>query len=161
MASAETAPPISDETIADVIVQILQDSDLENTTEFKVRKLASEKLNTDLNSSAHKKLVRKVVEDYLSSKASAAAEGVEEVVEAEGDQKEVGSSGEGQNDGRSVEDGSDEEDGEKHPKGRVAPAAEQKKKPSFGGDNEDQLVCQVSLSYKTFHFSFHSGFCYI
>ena len=72
--ATEGTSPVSHEVIKEVILEILKDSDLENTTEFKVRKLASEKLNTDLNSSSHKKLVRKVVEDYLNSKAAAAAE---------------------------------------------------------------------------------------
>ena len=117
----------------------LKDSDLENTTEFKVRKLASEKLNTDLNSSSHKKLVRKVVEDYLNSKAAGAAAEEEEANE---DQKE--GFGEAPNDGKPVENDSDE-DGEKQ-RSRFAPPPEQRKKQtSVGGDNDDQVVCQVSL----------------
>lgn len=51
--------------IEETVLEILKSSDMEATTEYKVRKSASEKLGIDLSEPDRKKLVRNVVQTYL------------------------------------------------------------------------------------------------
>jgi hypothetical protein len=51
--------------IEKTVVEILKASNMDDTTEFQVRKSAAEKLGIDLSQSDRKKFVRKVVESYL------------------------------------------------------------------------------------------------
>ncbi|KAK3024193.1 hypothetical protein RJ639_043770 [Escallonia herrerae] len=75
--------------IKETVVEILENSNMDETTEFKVRKSASEKLGIDLSRSDRKKFVRQVVESYLAdqqSKAEAQQQAEEE--EKEEDEEE-------------------------------------------------------------------------
>ncbi|KAJ8764891.1 hypothetical protein K2173_010356 [Erythroxylum novogranatense] len=51
--------------IEQVIRQILEDSDINSTTEHQIRKAASQKLDLDLNKSEYKAFVRHVVNTFL------------------------------------------------------------------------------------------------
>ncbi|GMH22635.1 hypothetical protein Nepgr_024478 [Nepenthes gracilis] len=53
------------ERIEAAVVEILQTADMEQMTEHKVRKLASEKLGIDLSAPDLKRFVRRVVESFL------------------------------------------------------------------------------------------------
>ncbi|KAK6919972.1 Zinc finger, CCHC-type [Dillenia turbinata] len=58
----------SRERIEETVTDILKQADMEAMTEFKVRALASEKLNFDLSSSPHLRLlIRNIVESFLLS----------------------------------------------------------------------------------------------
>lgn len=54
--------------IEETVLEVLKNSDMDSTTEFQVRKAASEKLGVDLSVSERKKLVRNVVQTYLEEK---------------------------------------------------------------------------------------------
>eukprot|EP00262_Sarcandra_glabra_P003158 TRINITY_DN13675_c0_g1_i1.p1 TRINITY_DN13675_c0_g1~~TRINITY_DN13675_c0_g1_i1.p1 ORF type:complete len:162 (+),score=32.40 TRINITY_DN13675_c0_g1_i1:145-630(+) len=63
--------------IEETVIEILKNSDMEVTTEFKVRNMASEKLGLDLSNSEYKRFVRNVVESFLLSKKEAEEEAEE------------------------------------------------------------------------------------
>nr|GEZ30375.1 RNA polymerase II transcriptional coactivator KELP [Tanacetum cinerariifolium] len=60
---------------------------MESTTEYKVRKSASEKLGIDLSEPERKKLVRNVVQTYLEQAKEDEQQQVEEEEESEEDDK--------------------------------------------------------------------------
>ncbi|CAI9274545.1 unnamed protein product [Lactuca saligna] len=68
--------------IEETVLEVLKDSDMDSTTEFQVRKAASEKLGVDLSVSERKKLVRNVVQTYLEEQ-QAKAEAGDKAVEAD------------------------------------------------------------------------------
>ncbi|KAK2991432.1 hypothetical protein RJ640_019078 [Escallonia rubra] len=79
--------------IKETVVEILENSNMDETSEFKVRKSASEKLGIDLSRSDRKKFVRQIVESYLADQQSKAdaqqqAEEVEEEEEEEENEEE-------------------------------------------------------------------------
>nr|GEY20440.1 RNA polymerase II transcriptional coactivator KELP [Tanacetum cinerariifolium] len=78
--------------IEETVLEILKNSDMESTTEYKVRKSASEKLGIDLSESERKKLVRNVVQTYLEQAKEDEQQQVEEEEEEseEDDKKKVG-----------------------------------------------------------------------
>ncbi|XP_010055884.2 RNA polymerase II transcriptional coactivator KELP [Eucalyptus grandis] len=51
--------------IGTTVREVLEESDMNNTTEYKVRKLASERLGMDLSQPKYKAIVRQVVESFL------------------------------------------------------------------------------------------------
>ncbi|KAL3738344.1 hypothetical protein ACJRO7_019812 [Eucalyptus globulus] len=51
--------------IGTTVREVLEESDMSNTTEYKVRKLASERLGMDLSQPKYKAIVRQVVESFL------------------------------------------------------------------------------------------------
>lgn len=79
-------------TISETVLEILKSSNMDEITEFMVRKSASEKLGMDLSQPIRKKFVRKVVESYLAEQQAKAEqkddeEGEEEVEEESEDEK--------------------------------------------------------------------------
>lgn len=78
--------------IAETVLEILKNSNMEETTEFKIRKSASEKLGMDLSDPTRKKLVRQVVETYLTEQQAKAAEEEEHQQEEEEEEEEEGGS---------------------------------------------------------------------
>ncbi|GJU93856.1 RNA polymerase II transcriptional coactivator KELP [Tanacetum coccineum] len=70
--------------IEETVLEILKSSDMESTTEYKVRKSASEKLGIDLSEPERKKLVKNVVQTYLEQQQD---NEVEEEEESEEDEK--------------------------------------------------------------------------
>ncbi|KVH95328.1 RNA polymerase II transcriptional coactivator KELP [Cynara cardunculus var. scolymus] len=87
--------------IEETVLEVLKNSDMDSTTEFQVRKSASEKLGVDLSKSERKKLVRNVVQTYLEEQQSkaeadekAAEEGEEEEEEEDSeDERKKGKKG--------------------------------------------------------------------
>ncbi|KAL3844461.1 hypothetical protein ACJIZ3_001864 [Penstemon smallii] len=82
---------MDDETrnkIEETVLEILKNSNIDETTEYKIRKSASEKLGMDLSESTRKKFVREVVELYLKEQQDKAETEEEEVVEAEEEEEE-------------------------------------------------------------------------
>lgn len=70
---------VSEGRIRQTVMQVLQNSDMEEMTEFKVRVEASERLGIDLSDINHKRFVRGVVESFLLS----TTEGTDNCVEAD------------------------------------------------------------------------------
>ncbi|KAJ8527037.1 hypothetical protein K7X08_029514 [Anisodus acutangulus] len=72
-------------TIEETILEILKTCNLEEVTELKIRKMASEKLGLDLSDPTRKKFVRQVVEKFLAEEQAKA-----EANEEEEDEKSSG-----------------------------------------------------------------------
>ncbi|KAM0059884.1 putative transcription factor ssDNA-binding-TF family [Helianthus debilis subsp. tardiflorus] len=70
--------------IEEAVLQVLNNSDMDSTTEYQVRKLASEQIGIDLSEPSRKKLVRSIVQTYLEEQ-QAKAEAAEEKVTEEGE----------------------------------------------------------------------------
>ncbi|CAK7335752.1 unnamed protein product [Dovyalis caffra] len=66
--------------IKEAVLEILEDSDMETTTEHQIRRLASKKLDLDLDKSEYKAYVRHVVNSFLE----------EQKVKQEDDEEEGG-----------------------------------------------------------------------
>ncbi|XP_011082301.1 RNA polymerase II transcriptional coactivator KELP [Sesamum indicum] len=60
--------------IEETVLEILKNSNMDETTEYKIRKSASEKLEMDLSEPTRKKFVRQVVESYLREQQAKAEE---------------------------------------------------------------------------------------
>lgn len=120
--------PKLQQKIEETVVEILKNSNMDETTEYKVRKMASEKLGLDLSPPERKQLVRKVVESYLADLQSK-AEAAEAAQQAEEEEPE-------------------EEDDEE----------EQRKRKRGGAkeydDDGDLIICRVSLD-SIHHSSFY------
>ncbi|XP_042000688.1 RNA polymerase II transcriptional coactivator KELP-like [Salvia splendens] len=71
--------------IEETVLEILKNSNMDETTEFKIRKSSSEKLGMDLSAPTRKKLVREIVETYLTEQQAKAEE--EEAEEEDGGRK--------------------------------------------------------------------------
>ncbi|PHT57842.1 RNA polymerase II transcriptional coactivator KELP [Capsicum baccatum] len=81
--------------IEETVLELLKSSNLDEVSELKIRKMASEKLGLDLSDSTRKKLVRQVVEKFLAeeqakSEANAEEEEEEEEEEEGGKKRRVG-----------------------------------------------------------------------
>lgn len=74
--------------IEEAVLEILKNSNMDETTEFKIRKSASEKLGMDLSDPTRKKLVREVVESYLSEQQAKAEEEEQQQEEEEVEEEE-------------------------------------------------------------------------
>lgn len=74
--------------IEETVLEILRNSNMDETTEFKIRKAASEKLGMDLSEPTRKKFVREVVESYLKEQQAKAEEEEEEKQQKEDDAEE-------------------------------------------------------------------------
>lgn len=74
--------------IEETVLEILKNSKMEETTEYKIRKSASEKLGMDLSEPTRKKFVRQVVESYLSEQQAKAEEEQQEQEEEEEEEEE-------------------------------------------------------------------------
>lgn len=112
--------------IEETILEILRSCNMEEVTEFMVRKTASEKLGINLSEPTRKKFVRQVVESYLSEQESKAEEAEQHQQEEE----------------RNVENEVEEEEEEEE---------DDKKKKRKGDDREyddegDLIVCRLSKS---------------
>ncbi|KAG9448242.1 hypothetical protein H6P81_014370 [Aristolochia fimbriata] len=82
--------PETEQKIEETVLDILKDADMQEMTEFKVRSLASEKLGINLSAPEYKRLVRGIVESFISKKQEE-AEGAEEAEEVdEGEDKRPG-----------------------------------------------------------------------
>ncbi|XP_073304863.1 RNA polymerase II transcriptional coactivator KELP [Primulina huaijiensis] len=73
--------------IEETVLEILNNSNMDETTEYKIRKSASEKLEIDLSEPSRKKFVRQVVESYLREQQGK-AEQLEEQQKAEEEEEE-------------------------------------------------------------------------
>ncbi|XAR55150.1 hypothetical protein NMG60_11030562 [Bertholletia excelsa] len=81
--------PEIQEKIEQTVVRILKSSNMDEITEYKIRKMASEELGLNLSASAYKRFVRQVVESYLAEQQSKAnPEEEEEEEEEEEDEEE-------------------------------------------------------------------------
>lgn len=107
--------------ISDTVIAILKEADMEEMTEYKVRKQASEKLALDLSEPERKKFVRTVVESYLQ------------------DQQQP-EPGEAEN-AKQVEEQEEEEEEEEKNQGKRLHAKEY-------DDDGDLIICQLSSRRK-------------
>lgn len=128
--------------IEETVIDILKSADMEQMTEFKVRKMASEKLDVDLSAPEYKYFVRSVVESFLLSKrekenesedAQAAEEAEKEGLE---ETKKRGSKKEKENESEDAQGAEEaEEEGEE----------ETKKGGSREFDDDgDLIICRLS-----------------
>ncbi|KAI7990061.1 RNA polymerase II transcriptional coactivator KELP [Camellia lanceoleosa] len=62
--------PETQHRIEETVLEILKSSNMDETTEYKVREMASEKLGLDLSASDRKRFVRQIVESYLTEQQS-------------------------------------------------------------------------------------------
>ncbi|KAK6158445.1 hypothetical protein DH2020_005759 [Rehmannia glutinosa] len=74
--------------IEETVLEILKNSNMDETTEYKIRKSASEKLGMDLSDPTRKKFVREVVESYLKEQQAKAEEEQKEQEEEEEEEEE-------------------------------------------------------------------------
>ncbi|XP_030540234.1 RNA polymerase II transcriptional coactivator KELP [Rhodamnia argentea] len=77
--------------IGTAVREVLEESDMNETTEYKVRKQASERLGMDLSQPKYKAIVRQVVQSFLEeqkAKEDQRANAVAEEVEAEEEEDE-------------------------------------------------------------------------
>ncbi|KAJ0666057.1 putative transcription factor ssDNA-binding-TF family [Helianthus annuus] len=107
--------------IEEAVLQVLNNSDMDSTTEYQVRKLASEQIGIDLSEPSRKKLVRSIVQTYLEEQQAKA--------EAEAEEKAT-------EEGEPVEDEQEEEDSEDDKKKR--------KGDKEYDDEGDLIVCRLS-----------------
>ncbi|KAH7306941.1 hypothetical protein KP509_22G038600 [Ceratopteris richardii] len=138
----------SEEEVREVVLGIYKESDLENTTEAKIRSLASEKLGADLNQSFYKKLVRKVVADYLDERAEAKTEARKC---EKGEEIGVTSHPKAENiSGDDEEDGNASDGGQSSRFSRKPPPYTKQQKPNSGGD-EDNIICKTLVSIREYY----------
>lgn len=76
------------ERIEETVLEILKSSNLDEVSELKVRRMASEKLGIDLSDPTRKKFVRKVVEKFLAEEQAKIEAKAGEVKEEEEDEEE-------------------------------------------------------------------------
>lgn len=144
--------------IEKTVVGILEASDMADMTEYKVRKLAGEKLNINLSETQYKKFVRNIVENFLKSRedeeeqeqaAEEAEQKVEAEVEAEAEQQveaEVEAEAEAE------EEEEEEESPVKKQKKNKKKKVEASKRASQAGeiqeatidDNGDIIICKLN-----------------
>lgn len=74
--------------IEETVLEILNNSNMDEATEYKIRKSASEKLEIDLSEPSRKKFVRQVVESYLREQQSKAEQLEEQQEAAEEEEQE-------------------------------------------------------------------------
>ncbi|KAL3635765.1 hypothetical protein CASFOL_020312 [Castilleja foliolosa] len=74
--------------VEETVLEILKSSNMDEMTEFKIRKSASEKLEMDLNEPTRKKFVREIVESYIMEQQSKASEEQEQEDEEEEEEEE-------------------------------------------------------------------------
>ncbi|KAI3713515.1 hypothetical protein L1987_72093 [Smallanthus sonchifolius] len=74
--------------IEETVLEVLKNSDMDSTTEYQVRKAASEQLGIDLSESIRKKIVRNVVQTYLEEQQSKAEADEKPTEEAEPEEEE-------------------------------------------------------------------------
>ncbi|KAI5083427.1 hypothetical protein GOP47_0003170 [Adiantum capillus-veneris] len=153
MATESSSP--SEEEVRETVLQILQEADLENMTEFKVRASASEKLGADLNQPVYKKLVRKVVGDYLDARADAEAEAkTAQPADEEEEGDEAAANVPPLDDDAQLEEvkvlksqnasDDDDDDGQPSRFARKPPLPALKQKKQMSGGDDDNLICQLS-----------------
>ncbi|XP_076885164.1 RNA polymerase II transcriptional coactivator KELP-like [Bidens hawaiensis] len=58
--------------IKEAVLEVLNNSDMDSTTEFQVRKSASDLIGIDLNEPSRKKFVRNIVQNYLEERQAKA-----------------------------------------------------------------------------------------
>lgn len=104
--------------ISETVLDILKSSNMDEITEFMVRKSASEKLGMDLSEPIRKKFVRKVVESYLAEEQAKAEQEEQKEDEEEEEEEE-----------------SEEEKKPRHGDGRSAKEYD---------DDGDLIICRVS-----------------
>ncbi|XP_010455483.1 PREDICTED: RNA polymerase II transcriptional coactivator KELP-like [Camelina sativa] len=94
------------EKIKSTVREILKESDMKEMTEFKVRKLASEKLGIDLSETSHKAYVRSVVNSFLEEERSKGPDETE-VNEKEEEEEAEGDGGGGKGASKELDDDGD------------------------------------------------------
>lgn len=141
--------------IEKTVVGILETADMADMTEYKVRKLAGEKLNINLSETQYKKFVRNIVENFLKSRedekeqeqAAEEAEEAEQKVEAE-----VEAEAEAKAEAEAEEEEEEEESPVKKQKKNKKKKVEASKKAFQAGemqeatidDNGDIIICKLN-----------------
>ncbi|KAH9331616.1 hypothetical protein KI387_003724, partial [Taxus chinensis] len=141
--------------IEKTVLEILENADMNDMTEFKVRKLAGERLGQDLSDAKYKKFVRNIVESFLRSRddeeeeqPAEKEEQVQEEVEEEEEkaskdqekkEKYVGSEEE-------EEDKAEEEEEERPAKKQRKQIAKQRGpvQTTSKDENDDLVICNLS-----------------
>ncbi|XP_052210480.1 RNA polymerase II transcriptional coactivator KELP [Diospyros lotus] len=111
--------PETEQKIEEAVLEILRSSNMDQTTEHKVRKAASELLGLDLSTPERKRFVRRVVEAYIAEQQSKAEQEEDE--------------------GTTAAKSSEEEDEDSN--------AQRKRKESGGKEYDDEgdlIICRLS-----------------
>jgi len=143
--------------IEKTVVGILETADMADMTEYKVRKLAGEKLNINLSETQYKKFVRNIVENFLKSRedekeqeqAAEEAEEAEQKVEAE---VEAEAEAKAEAEAEAEEEEEEEESPVKKQKKNKKKKVEASKKAFQAGemqeatidDNGDIIICKLN-----------------
>lgn len=143
--------------IEKTVVGILETADMADMTEYKVRKLAGEKLNINLSETQYKKFVRNIVENFLKSRedekeqeqAAEEAEEAEQKVEA---QVEAEAEAKAEAEAEAEEEEEEEESPVKKQKKNKKKKVEASKKAFQAGemqeatidDNGDIIICKLN-----------------
>lgn len=144
--------------IEKTVVGILESADMADMTEYKVRKLAGEKLNINLSETHYKKFVRNIVENFLKSRQDE-EEQEQDAAEVQAEQKveaEVEAEAEAEAEVEAEAEAEDEEEEEESPvkkqKKNKKKKIEVSKKASQAGeiqeatidDNGDIIICKLN-----------------
>lgn len=146
--------------IEKTVVGILETADMADMTEYKVRKLAGEKLKINLSETQYKKFVRNIVESFLKSReeeeeqeqaTEEAEQKMEAEVEAEAEQK-AEAEVEAEAEAEAEEEEKEEESPVKKQKKNKKIKVEASKKASQAGelqeatidDNGDIIICKLN-----------------
>lgn len=145
--------------IEKTVVGILETADMADMTEYKVRKLAGEKLNINLSETQYKKFVRNIVENFLKSRedekeqeqAAEEAEEAEQKVEAEVE-AEAEAEAKAEAEAEAEEEEEEEESPVKKQKKNKKKKVEASKKAFQAGemqeatidDNGDIIICKLN-----------------
>lgn len=140
--------------IEKTVLGILETADMADMTEYKVRKLAGEKLKINLSETHYKKFVRNIVENFLKSRQEEeeqeqATEEAEQKVEAKAEHK---AEAEVEAEAEEEEEEEEEESPVKKQKNKKKMKIESSKKASQAGelqeatidDNGDIIICKLN-----------------
>jgi len=137
--------------IEKTVVGILETADMADMTEYKVRKLAGEKLNINLSETQYKKFVRNIVENFLKSREDE-KEQEQAAEEAEEAEQKVEAEVEAEAEAEAEEEEEEEESPVKKQKKNKKKKVEASKKAFQAGemqeatidDNGDIIICKLN-----------------
>lgn len=137
--------------IETTVLGLLENADMSEMTEYKIRKLAGEKLGQELSDAKSKKLVRNIVEGFLRSKNSEEEQAAEQVTvekedeEVEEEDEKASKKEHKKKQVQSEEEEEDEEDERPAKKQRKEKSKESGAVQKTGtDDNGDLVICKLS-----------------
>ncbi|GLJ18582.1 hypothetical protein SUGI_0330870 [Cryptomeria japonica] len=141
--------------IEKTVLGILENADMSDMTEYKLRRIAGEKLGQELSDTKSKKLVRSIVESFLRSKNSEEEQAAEQVTvekeDEEVEEKEEKKASKKQQKKKQVQSEEEEEEEEEEEDERPVKKQRKEKSKESGAaqkistdDNGDLVICKLS-----------------